>query len=177
MKVTKWDLRSTTKATEALLVKLSNKKWKVGEFIAMSAAQHKSIWVHMELMENDKKRQIVRDRMYKVCCEVYGFLPFRKLKYKAPFSPLLKMGAYRRFVISSLEPLLGQLPGAIRTYILQNLQITRKKRPNIGDSLINFRKFAKEGKGVCICKEVQARLNKHGYKAPKVGGHIAFIGS
>ena len=43
--------------------------------------------------------------------------------------------------------------------------------------MINFRKFAKEGKGICVCKEVQARLNKHAYKAPKVGGHIAFIGS
>ena len=45
MKVTQWDLRSTTKATEALLVKLGNKKWKIGEFTDMSAAQHKSIWV------------------------------------------------------------------------------------------------------------------------------------
>ena len=24
---------------------------------------------------------------------------------------------------------------------------------------------------------MQARLNKHGYRAPRVGGHIAFIGS
>ena len=109
----------------------------------------KALWEHMQLMEDKQKRLRVRSRLYQVCDFKYGFTPFRKLHFKAPFSPNLRRGAYRKFVVTTLQPLLEGLSPSIKDYILQNLKITRKKRANIGDTLMNFREHAKGGGAQC----------------------------
>ena len=175
--ITNWNIKENTKATEKMLGKLACKRWKVQDYLTFTATQHKALWVHMELMEDDKKRKTVRERLYRICCEVYGFMPFRKLKFQAPFSPLLKRGEHRRFIVATLQPILRQVPAAISTYILQNLKITRRKRPKIGDFLINFRKHAKENTGACTCKRTKGLFRKNGWATPMKNGHVAFIGS
>ena len=60
---------------------------------------------------------------------------------------------------------------------LQNLKITRKKRGNIADILLNFRRHAKEGQATCGCNYIKAKMKKYGWEPPMLDGHVAFIGS
>ena len=72
---------------------------------------------------------------------------------------------------------MAELPPAVRTFVLQNIVIKNKRRQNIGDMLLNFRKHARNAAPACACKKVIAIMNRHGYKPPMVEGHVAFIGS
>ena len=177
LKIIKWDIRESTKATEKMLEQLGAKRCNMKEFMKLGDSRLKSLWEHMTDLQDKKKRMKVRGRLYIICDRKYGFVPFKQLRFHAPFSPLLRKGEYRRFIVNTLAPVMEELPATIRTYILQNIRVTRKKRKNIGDMLVNFRFFAREQETKCGCKQVQAAMNKHGYKTPMVEGHVAFIGS
>ena len=177
MTIETWDIRESTKATEAMLARMSNRRCNLKSIMKLSDTQLRSLWEHMTEMEDKKKRLKVRSRLYIVCDRRYGFVPFRKLKFHAPFSPLLRKGEYRRFIVNSLEPVTAELPPTVRAFVLQNIVIKNKKRQNIGDMLLNFRKHARNATPVCACKKVIAIMKKHGYKPPMIEGHVAFIGS
>ena len=177
LKIVKWDLRESTKATEEILGRLSNKRCNLKNFHTLTDRQMRALWEHMQLMEDKQKRLRVRSRLYQVCDFKYGFTPFRKLRFKAPFSPNLRKGAYRKFVVATIQPLLEELSPSIENYILKNLKITRKKRANIGDILMNFRSHAKGGKAQCGCKYIQKKMRQQGWEPPMVDGHIAFTGA
>ena len=177
MVIETWDIRENTKATEAMLGRMSNRRCNLKEIMKLSDVQVRSLWEHMTEMQDKKKRLKVRGRLYIICDKRYGFVPFRKLKFHAPFSPHLKKWQYRRFIVETLEPVLSELPQSVRTFVLQNIVIRRKKRQNIGELLLNFRKHAKTEKAACGCKRVIAVMKQHGCSLPMVEGHVAFIGS
>ena len=90
MVIETWDIRENTKATEAMLGRMSNRRCNLKEIMKLSDVQVRSLWEHMTEMQDKKKRLKVRGRLYIICDKRYGFVPFRKLKFHAPFSPHLK---------------------------------------------------------------------------------------
>ena len=130
MVIETWDIRENTKATEAMLGRMSNRRCNLKEIMKLSDVQVRSLWEHMTEMQDKKKRLKVRGRLCIICDKRYGFVPFRKLKFHAPFSPHLKKWQYRRFIVETLEPVLSELPQSVRIFVLQNIVIRRKKRQN-----------------------------------------------